>query len=83
MRGEQFPKLKEMLSVTYKPDYQLIPKDEEALWWKRVEECPSRRKIIDRTVPLPPLLRVSHLYWILISYARLRNQILIVDAELF
>lgn len=58
-RGRRYPRLVQSVSATYKPDFRLIPKDEEAEWYKRLAECKPNERIYDRYVPLPPLLNVS------------------------
>lgn len=66
-RGHRFPTLIETYASTYKPDFQLIPKDEEEIWYKRLAECKHRTKLIHPTVPLPPLLKVFANYYKCIS----------------
>lgn len=55
-RGRQYPKPIEIFSASYKADYQLIPKHEEAEFCKL--STPSRvEKILPTEIDLPPLLR--------------------------
>lgn len=54
-RGKTFPKLVEVYSTSYKTDYQLIPKSEEANVcrpWKEPEE-----KVLPQHIEFPPLFR--------------------------
>ncbi len=57
-RGKRYPAAIELYDATYKSDFQLIPKDEEELWYKRLAECKPHTKIVDRKMDLPPLLKV-------------------------
>lgn len=57
-RGKKAPKLVEMCSVTYKTDFKLIPKDEEASYCQRKGvEIKSVERILPNAIPFPPLLR--------------------------
>lgn len=58
-RGTQYPEPVEIYSVSYKPDYRLIPKDEEQLWWDRLANCKPRENVIPGLIELPPLMKVS------------------------
>jgi small subunit ribosomal protein S34 len=59
-RGRKYPKIVEVCSVSYKADYRLIPKDEEEEYCKTDSHLTMDKvKILPRTVPFPPLLRVS------------------------
>lgn len=58
-RGKRYKDPVEIYSVSYKPDYRLIPKDEEQLWWDRVASSQPREKVVPGSVELPPLMRVS------------------------
>lgn len=53
-RGETDPKPKQIDSVSYKPDYMLIPKDEEHRYLNHVKRSV---KILPRTIEMPPLLK--------------------------
>jgi small subunit ribosomal protein S34 len=60
-RGRKYPKIVEVCSVSYKADYRLIPKDEEEEYCKTESLLTlDKVKILPRTVPFPPLLRVSY-----------------------
>ena len=50
---------RELYWPTYKADYQLIPKADEELWYKRVEENKREMKIIDPSVKMPVILKVG------------------------
>ncbi|KAK7868236.1 hypothetical protein R5R35_000638 [Gryllus longicercus] len=54
-RGRKYPELVRLSGVTFKADYKLIPKDEEASYCKC--NINKRIKVLPRTAPLPPLLR--------------------------
>jgi small subunit ribosomal protein S34 len=59
-RGRKYPKIVEVCSVSYKPDYRLIPKDEEEEYCKAESLVTlDKVKVLPRTVPFPPLLRAS------------------------
>jgi len=58
-RGKHYKEPVEIYSVSYKPDYRLIPKDEEQLWWDRLANCKPREKFVPGSIELPPLMRVS------------------------
>lgn len=58
-RGKQYKEPVEIYGVSYKPDYRLIPKDEEQLWWKRLASCKPREKLVPGSIELPPLMKVS------------------------
>lgn len=54
-RGRTLPKLVEIYSTSYKPDYQLVPKNKEAevcLPWKEPDF-----RILPRHIEFPPLFR--------------------------
>lgn len=59
-RGRKYPKIVEICSASYKPDYRLIPKDEEESYCK-TDSLGTLEKIniLPQTIPFPPLLRVS------------------------
>lgn len=57
-RAKRYKEPIEIYSVSYKPDYRLIPKDEEQLWWDRLANCKPREKIVPGSIELPPLMRV-------------------------
>ena len=60
VRERKYPKIVEICSASYKPDYLLIPKDEEEAYCK-TESLGALEKvnILPRTIPFPTLLRVS------------------------
>lgn len=58
-RGKRYKNPIEIYGVSYKPDYQLIPKDEEHLWWDRFDKCKPRENVVPGSIKLPPLMRVS------------------------
>lgn len=49
----------ELFSVSYKPDYRLVPKSEEAELWERVKNTKIEERILPDKGPFPPLLAVS------------------------
>lgn len=53
-RGQTYPKLVEISSVSYKADYRLLPKHEEESYCRTVQRA---EKIIPREIDLPPLLK--------------------------
>ncbi|KAL5241148.1 hypothetical protein ACI65C_008558 [Semiaphis heraclei] len=57
-RGKLYKEPVEIYSVSYKPDYRLIPKDEEQLWWDRLANCKPREKIVPGSIELPPLMKL-------------------------
>ncbi|XP_025407798.1 uncharacterized protein LOC112681718 [Sipha flava] len=57
-RGKLYPEPVEIYSVSYKPDYRLIPKDEEQLWWDRLANCKPRERIVPGLIELPPLMKL-------------------------
>ncbi|XP_026804812.1 uncharacterized protein LOC113548236 [Rhopalosiphum maidis] len=57
-RGKRYKEPVEIYSVSYKPDYRLIPKDEEQLWWDRLANCKPREKFVPGSIELPPLMRL-------------------------
>ena len=60
-RGRKYKNLVEVCSVSYKPDYRLIHKDEEAAYCKVDTIVPfEKNKILPRTLPFPPLLKVRN-----------------------
>lgn len=61
-RGKLYPMPVEIYSVSYKPDYRLIPKDEEQLWWDRLANCKPRERIVPGLIELPPLMKVCDNY---------------------
>lgn len=62
-RGRRDPKLILLFSASYKPDYRLIPKDEEEAWYERLKECKKVEKIYDPYMQLPPLLNVIFFFF--------------------
>lgn len=54
-RGQKIPIPVQIDIVTYKPDYILIPKDQEANYINRTEQ--PIQKIMPRTTNFPPLLK--------------------------
>lgn len=54
-RGQKFPTLVQMDGATYKPDYVLIPKDQEAKYINETK-VPELR-LMPRTTDFPPLLK--------------------------
>jgi len=58
-RGKHYENPVEIYSVSYKPDYRLIPKNEEQLWWDRLAKFEPRNKVVPGSIKLPPLMRVS------------------------
>jgi small subunit ribosomal protein S34 len=59
-RGRKYPKIVEVCSASYKADYRLLPKDEEEAYCKTDSQVTLEKvKILPRTMPFPPLLRVS------------------------
>jgi len=57
-RGKRYNDPVEIYSVSYKPDYLLIPKDEEQLWWDRLANCKPREKVVPGSIELPPLMKL-------------------------
>ncbi|VVC25354.1 Mitochondrial 28S ribosomal protein S34 [Cinara cedri] len=57
-RGKHYKEPVEIYRVSYKPDYRLIPKDEEQLWWDRLANCKPREKVVPGSIELPPLMRL-------------------------
>ncbi|NP_001155738.1 28S ribosomal protein S34, mitochondrial [Acyrthosiphon pisum] len=57
-RGKHYKEPVEIYSVSYKPDYRLIPKDEEQLWWDRLANCKPREKFVPGSIELPPLMKL-------------------------
>ena len=53
---------RELYWPTYKPDYQLIPREEEELWCQRAKENQHAMRIIDPHVKMPVLLKVGARY---------------------
>lgn len=64
-RGTRYKEPVEIFSVSYKPDYRLIPKDEEKLWWERLANCKPRVNVVPGSIKLPPLMKVSVLHSII------------------
>lgn len=57
-RGQKSHQLVQLLSTSYKADYQLIPKSKESEYIKRAEAVPQpEQKILPATIECPPLLR--------------------------
>lgn len=58
-RGLRYPELIEIFKVSFKPDYRLIPKEEEDLWYKRAIECEKYiPSFLPTHVTVPPTLKV-------------------------
>ncbi|XP_050547378.1 uncharacterized protein LOC126909053 [Daktulosphaira vitifoliae] len=57
-RGNHYKEPIEIFRVSYKPDYRLIPKDEEQDWWDRLANCKPRVKIVPGSFELPPLMKL-------------------------
>lgn len=55
-RGRQYPKPVEIFSTSYKADYELVPKHEEAAFCK-ITTVPRMEKVLPREIEMPPLLR--------------------------
>ncbi|KAL1506824.1 hypothetical protein ABEB36_006114 [Hypothenemus hampei] len=55
-RGKTSPVPVLMERISYKPDFKLIPKDEEANYCKKIESVKDTR-ILPRTMEFPPLLK--------------------------
>lgn len=55
-RGERFPKYVQIESASYKPDYILIPKDEEHLYVNNLKPRPMKT-ILPQYIPLPPIMQ--------------------------
>lgn len=55
-RGVTQPKPTLIESVSYKPDYRLIPKDEEQVFCK-TSEAKSQARVLPETADFPPLLK--------------------------
>lgn len=55
-RGRTLPKLTEIYRTSYKPDYKLIPKDEEAQLLKSAEHKKAE-VILPNTIEMPPLMK--------------------------
>ncbi|KAL1129176.1 hypothetical protein AAG570_013706 [Ranatra chinensis] len=60
-RGQRYPKLVEVYSVSYKADYRLVPKHEEKALWERVDATPNKEKLLPEYMDFPPLMKVSSL----------------------
>ncbi|RZF35886.1 hypothetical protein LSTR_LSTR013167 [Laodelphax striatellus] len=56
-RGRHYPALIEIEAVSYKPDYRLIPRAEEAKLKAAVAATPLRERTAPAAVPFPPLLK--------------------------
>ncbi|KAF7270430.1 hypothetical protein GWI33_016580 [Rhynchophorus ferrugineus] len=56
-RGKTLPKPILLESATYKPDYKLIPKDEEANFCKNIPKSDTPARILPRTMDFPPLMK--------------------------
>jgi len=61
-RGKRYENPVEIYGVSYKPDYRLIPKDEEQLWWDRLANCKQRENVVPGSIELPPLMRVNKIF---------------------
>ncbi|BET02911.1 ribosomal protein S34 [Nesidiocoris tenuis] len=55
--GVQYPRPVELESQTYKADFQLVPKHEEAALWKSIEQVEVQKRILPSHVEFPPLLK--------------------------
>ncbi|XP_049874014.1 uncharacterized protein LOC126372349 [Pectinophora gossypiella] len=57
-RGYKLPNVTEIYRTSYKPDYQLVPKNEEAKLLDSVEkEHYFPEQILPRTIEMPPLMK--------------------------
>ncbi|XP_063535250.1 uncharacterized protein LOC134745188 [Cydia strobilella] len=57
-RGKKLDKLTEIYRTSYKPDYKLIPKNEEAKLLAALEEVNQRPEVIlPNTIEMPPLMK--------------------------
>ncbi|KAL4707733.1 hypothetical protein ACJJTC_014914 [Scirpophaga incertulas] len=57
-RGKKLPKLTEIYRTSYKPDYKLIPKNEEEQLLARVAEQSSKPEVVlPRQIEMPPLMK--------------------------
>lgn len=57
-RGRKLPKLTEIYRTSYKPDYKLIPKDEEAKLIEAVKAIEKTTEVIlPKTIEMPPLMK--------------------------
>ncbi|XP_065212197.1 uncharacterized protein mRpS34 [Planococcus citri] len=58
-RGMRYSEISEIFSASYKPDYRLIPKDEEHLWYEKVANIPKPEPFIPPThIDVPPVLKI-------------------------
>lgn len=55
-RGRKYPEVMALCKASYKPDYRLLPKEEEEAYC-RFTPVEKKVSILPRTMPLPPLLR--------------------------
>ncbi|OWR52973.1 ribosomal protein S34 [Danaus plexippus plexippus] len=55
-RGRKLPQLTEIYRTSYKPDYNLIPKDEEYKLLEAVKNSESE-VILPNTIEMPPLMK--------------------------
>lgn len=56
-RGRKLPTITEIYRTSYKTDYQLIPKKEEALLLAAVKEQIASEEILPNKVEMPPLMK--------------------------
>ncbi|PSN53237.1 hypothetical protein C0J52_07983 [Blattella germanica] len=57
-RGRKYKNIVQVCSVSYKPDYRLLHKDEEEAYCKTDTIVPlEKTKILPQTIPFPPLLK--------------------------
>ncbi|XP_072947865.1 uncharacterized protein mRpS34 [Epargyreus clarus] len=57
-RGKKLPNITEIYRTSYKPDYQLIPKDEEAQLLDAMKSLQNRpEEILPNSIEMPPLLK--------------------------
>ncbi|XP_059054089.1 uncharacterized protein LOC131848298 [Achroia grisella] len=57
-RGKKLPNLTEIYRTSYKPDYKLIPKDEEEILFASVDKVQKPSEVIlPNTIEMPPLMR--------------------------
>lgn len=57
-RGHTLPKLNEIYRTSYKPDYQLIPKNEEQKFLSALEQYSKRPvEVLPNSIEMPPLMK--------------------------
>lgn len=70
-RGRSYPKLVEVCSASYKDDYRLVPKSEEEELIARAKAISPKVRVLPKTIPFPPLLKVMYLLLFSLMYCRL------------